>query len=32
LDPDAVREAILHTDDGAGQSQREHWPPTVGDR
>jgi uncharacterized protein (DUF427 family) len=31
-DADAVREAILHTDDGAGQSQREHWPPTVGDR
>jgi uncharacterized protein (DUF427 family) len=29
-DPDAVREAILHTDDGAGQSQREPWPPTVG--
>jgi uncharacterized protein (DUF427 family) len=28
-DPDAVREAILHTDDGAGQSQREHWRPTV---
>jgi uncharacterized protein (DUF427 family) len=25
----AVREAILHTDDGAGQSQREHWPPTA---
>jgi uncharacterized protein (DUF427 family) len=29
-EPDAVREAILHTDDGAGQSQREHWPPNVG--
>ena len=29
LHPDAVREAILHTDDGAGQSQKEHWPPTV---
>ena len=28
--PDAVKEAILHTDDGAGQSQKEHWPPTVG--
>ncbi len=28
--PDAVRETILHTDDGAGQSQREHWPPNVG--
>lgn len=27
--PDEVREAILHTDDGAGQSQRDHWPPTV---
>jgi uncharacterized protein (DUF427 family) len=27
--PDAVKEAILHTDDGAGQSQREHWAPTV---
>ena len=26
---EAVREAILHTDDGAGQSQREHWRPTV---
>jgi uncharacterized protein (DUF427 family) len=25
---DAVRETILHTDDGAGQSQREHWPPS----
>jgi uncharacterized protein (DUF427 family) len=25
----AVREAILHTDDGAGQSQREHWPPNA---
>jgi len=29
LHPDAVRETILHTDDGAGQSQKEHWPPTV---
>ena len=28
-DPDAVREAILHTDDGAGQSQKEHWAPTA---
>jgi uncharacterized protein (DUF427 family) len=27
--PDAVKEAILHTDDGAGQSQRERWAPTV---
>src|SRR5471032_3011600 len=27
--PDAVRGAIQHTDDGAGQSQKEHWPPTV---
>jgi len=27
--PDVVKEAILHTDDGAGQSQREHWAPTV---
>ena len=24
-----VREAILHTDDGAGASQQEHWPPNV---
>jgi len=31
LEPDAVREAILHTDDGAGQSQKEHWKPTVGE-
>jgi len=29
--PEAVKEAILHTDDGAGQSQREHWAPTVGE-
>ena len=28
--PDAVREAILHTDDGAGTSQKDHWPPNVG--
>jgi uncharacterized protein (DUF427 family) len=28
---DLVREAILHTDDGAGASQREHWTPTVGE-
>ncbi|HLK24256.1 MAG TPA: DUF427 domain-containing protein [Caulobacteraceae bacterium] len=27
-DPDRVRDAILHTDDGAGTSQREHWPPS----
>jgi len=25
----AIREAILHTDDGSGSSQREHWRPTV---
>jgi uncharacterized protein (DUF427 family) len=31
-DPDAVRDAILHTDDGAGQSQRDHWPPNTGAR
>ena len=24
-----VREAILHTDDGAGSSQRDHWTPNV---
>jgi uncharacterized protein (DUF427 family) len=32
-DPAAVapiRETILHTDDGAGASQKEHWPPNVG--
>jgi len=28
--PDAVREAILHTDDGSGASQKDHWAPTVG--
>ena len=28
--PGMVKEAILHTDDGAGQSQREHGRPTVG--
>ena len=28
--PDAIREAILHTDDGAGQSQKDHWAPNVG--
>jgi uncharacterized protein (DUF427 family) len=27
--PDAIREAILHTDAGSGSSQREHWPPTA---
>ena len=32
VQPDAVRQAILHTDDGAGQSQKEHWAPTVGER
>jgi uncharacterized protein (DUF427 family) len=31
LEPGEVREAILHTDDGAGQSQREHWAPTAGE-
>ena len=25
----AVREAILHTDDGAGSSQRDRWAPTA---
>jgi uncharacterized protein (DUF427 family) len=29
-DPQAVKQAILHTDDGAGSSQKEPWPPTVG--
>lgn len=24
-----IRDAILHTDDGSGRSQREHWRPTV---
>jgi uncharacterized protein (DUF427 family) len=28
-DAAAVREAILHTDDGAGVSQQVHWPPTA---
>jgi len=28
-DAAAIRDAILHTDDGAGSSQKEHWPPTV---
>jgi uncharacterized protein (DUF427 family) len=28
-DPEAVREAVLHTDDGAGRSQRDHWTPNV---
>ena len=28
-DEDAVRDAVLHTDDGSGRSQREHAPPTV---
>jgi uncharacterized protein (DUF427 family) len=27
--PDPIRDAILHTDDGAGQSQKDHWAPTV---
>ena len=30
--PEEVRQTILHTDDGAGQSQRDHWPPNVGAR
>ena len=30
--PAEVRDAILHTDDGAGQSQRDHWPPSAGAR
>jgi uncharacterized protein (DUF427 family) len=29
-DPERVREAILHTDDGDGRSQAEPWPPNVG--
>jgi uncharacterized protein (DUF427 family) len=29
-DPEAVKQAILHTDDGAGSSQKQPWPPTVG--
>ena len=28
-DSAAVREAIEHTDDGAGASQLEHWPPNA---
>jgi len=28
-DAEAVKAAILHTDDGAGRSQKERWPPTV---
>jgi uncharacterized protein (DUF427 family) len=31
-DAAAVKEAILHTDDGAGSSQRAPWPPTGGAR
>jgi len=27
-DPALVRDAVEHTDDGAGTSQKEHWPPT----
>jgi len=30
-DAAAVREAVLHTDDGAGSSQKEPWAPTVGE-
>ena len=29
--PDEVREAIEHTDDGEGVSQREHWPASTED-
>ena len=29
IDTDAVREAIEHTDDGAGSSQRDHWDPNA---
>jgi uncharacterized protein (DUF427 family) len=29
VDPDGVREVVEHTDDGAGPSQLEHWPPTA---
>jgi uncharacterized protein (DUF427 family) len=25
----AIRDAVLHTDSGAGSSQKEHWPPNV---
>ena len=28
-DPESVREVIEHTDDGAGRSQLNHWPPTA---
>jgi len=30
-DAAAVKEAVLHTDDGAGSSQKEPWAPTVGE-
>jgi uncharacterized protein (DUF427 family) len=30
-DAAAVREAVLHTDDGAGASQKAPWAPTVGE-
>jgi hypothetical protein len=30
--PEEVRETVLHTDDGAGQSQRDHWNANVGPR
>ena len=30
-DAAAVKEAVLHTDDGAGGSQKEPWAPTVGE-
>ncbi len=29
-DPEAVREAVEHTDDGAGRSQLEPWPANAG--
>jgi hypothetical protein len=28
-DAGAIREAVLHTDDGAGASQKAPWPPTA---
>jgi hypothetical protein len=27
--PAEIDDIILHTDSGAGTSQREHWPPNV---
>ncbi len=29
VEPESVRQAILHTDDGAGRSQQDHWAPNV---